>query len=142
MKYVEWVHSPVNRPLRLFDSDLLESLSKSPWWLVPLTWIPVVIYICYLALTGSPSWIFLLESSPPLSVLQLFVLLPFGIIFWTLLEYCLHRFVFHLDPPPASSAWIKFHFLLHGQHHKVSGTIVGLLLFYPYFFITLYAGSL
>ena len=119
-KYVEWVHSPVNCPLRFFKSDLLESLSKSPWWLVPLTWILVVLYICYLALTGPPSWITLLRSTPPLSVMKLLIILPFGVLFWTLLEYCMHRFVFHLDPPPPSHAWITFHFIIHGQHHKVS----------------------
>ena len=119
-KYVEWVHAPVNQPLRFFESDLLESLSKSPWWLVPLTWIPIVIYVCYLAMTGPPSWLTLLRSAPPLSMLQLFIILPFGVLLWTLLEYCLHRFLFHLDPPPTSRAWITFHFLIHGQHHKVS----------------------
>ena len=119
-KYVKWVHSPVNRPLRFFESDLMESLSKSPWWLVPLIWIPIILYICYLALTGSPSWITFLRSAPPLSVMTLLILLPFGVLFWTFLEYSLHRFVFHLDPPPTSRAWITFHFILHGQHHKVS----------------------
>lgn len=30
-KYDEWVHQPVDRPIRLFHSDLLESLSKTAW---------------------------------------------------------------------------------------------------------------
>lgn len=30
-KYDEWVHQPVDRPIRLFHSDFLESLSKTAW---------------------------------------------------------------------------------------------------------------
>ena len=113
------MHSPVTRDLRLFKSDVMESMSKSPWWLIPLVWIPTIIYICHLALSAQPSWLTLLASAPPLSLFKLAFILPVGVLFWTLIEYCLHRFVFHLDPPPTSSLWITFHFLLHGQHHKV-----------------------
>lgn len=106
---------------------LYDSLSQTSWshyqrvlggW-----WIPIVLYICYLALTDPPSWIMLLRPSPPLSAIKLLV---FGVLFWTLLEYCLHRFVFHLDPPPTSRAWITFHFIVHGQHHKISWKISNL----------------
>lgn len=30
-KYDEWVHQPVDRPIRLFHSDFLECLSKTAW---------------------------------------------------------------------------------------------------------------
>lgn len=30
-KYDEWVHQPVDRPIRLFHSDFLEFLSKTAW---------------------------------------------------------------------------------------------------------------
>lgn len=30
-KYDEWVHQPVTRPIRLFYSDFVESLSKAVW---------------------------------------------------------------------------------------------------------------
>lgn len=30
-KYHEWVHQPVSRPIRLFQSDFMESLSKTVW---------------------------------------------------------------------------------------------------------------
>jgi len=52
-----------------------------------------------------------------------------GIFWWTLVEYVLHRFIFHLHPfenknsyssiLTDNSFYITFHFLLHGQHHKV-----------------------
>lgn len=42
-----------------------------------------------------------------------------GIVMWSFLEYSLHRWVFHLQPPATSSLLITFHFLMHGLHHKV-----------------------
>lgn len=46
-KYEEWINRPVDRPLRLFDCELLELLTKTPWWLVPLVWLPVISVIFY-----------------------------------------------------------------------------------------------
>lgn len=48
----------------------------------------------------------------------LFVL---GMLLWSLMEYLLHRFLFHMKPPSNSYYLITLHFILHGQHHKVSG---------------------
>ena len=52
------------------------------------------------------------------------LLMPFlfvvGIFGWTFTEYALHRWLFHRDPPTSSYFLITLHFLLHGQHHKVS----------------------
>lgn len=47
----------------------------------------------------------------------LFVL---GMLFWTLMEYLIHRFLFHMKPPSDSHYLIMLHFVMHGQHHKVS----------------------
>lgn len=43
-KYTEWVHKPVDRPLRLFDNEVLEYFSKAPWWIIPTFWIPIILY--------------------------------------------------------------------------------------------------
>lgn len=43
-----------------------------------------------------------------------------GMFLWSLLEYLIHRFVFHMKPPASNYYLITLHFLLHGQHHKVS----------------------
>lgn len=42
---------------------------------------------------------------------------------WSLLEYLIHRFVFHMKPPASNYYLITLHFLLHGQHHKVSRSL-------------------
>lgn len=41
-----------------------------------------------------------------------------GNVIWTLLEYTLHRFLFHIDGVlPDKPFFLMLHFLLHGIHH-------------------------
>lgn len=117
--YNEWVHTPVNHKLRLFKSDILESLSKCPWWLVPLCWIPYSCYMMWLATTDSPCMLPWISGPHPLSWMSVVALLPVGVLLWTLIEYSLHRFIFHMEPHPSSRRLLQFHFAIHGQHHKV-----------------------
>lgn len=42
-----------------------------------------------------------------------------GILVWSLLEYTLHRYVFHMDTRNVGGFAKIFHFILHGLHHKV-----------------------
>lgn len=49
-EYSQWVNKPVDRPLRLFGPDWLEMLTKTPWWAVPLFWIPSIMYIAKIGL--------------------------------------------------------------------------------------------
>jgi 4-hydroxysphinganine ceramide fatty acyl 2-hydroxylase len=91
----------------LFGYAALEIFSKTPWWVIPLVYIPISSY-----LMGSA----VLESG--LTLASSVVLFAIGITFWTFIEYTLHRFLFHLDDllpdhPVAFSA----HFLFHGIHH-------------------------
>lgn len=116
--YVEWVNKPVDRELRLFGPALLENLTKTPWWLVPAFWIPAICYIIHLGvrynLPKRPEDLTLGDHLSP----TVFGCLAFGVFIWTLLEYSLHRWVFHLDPKDNRFLHV-FHFLLHGLHHKV-----------------------
>lgn len=49
----------------------------------------------------------------------MFVLnLMVGIIIWTFMEYIQHRFLFHMQAQDRG-ALTKFHFVIHGMHHKV-----------------------
>ena len=44
------------------------------------------------------------------------LLLVFGVVLWQFTEYCIHRFLFHIQP---TSYWgITLHFTFHGCHHK------------------------
>ncbi|XP_055693928.1 uncharacterized protein LOC129796178 [Lutzomyia longipalpis] len=111
--YVEWVNKPVDRPLRLFGPWYLEMCTKTPWYIVPLFWIPIIIY---LVIRGSKDVALMTNESQPLQILLSF---GTGVIVWTLLEYSLHRWVFHMDTKEMGKIFATFHFLIHGLHHKV-----------------------
>ncbi|KAI8976187.1 hypothetical protein BDB01DRAFT_899348 [Pilobolus umbonatus] len=105
--YLEQVHKPryLNRPADFFGHPLLEPLSKTVWWVVPLFWLPYVGYNLYQSMH---------YGNLPLTV----VFFLFGILIWTLLEYILHRFLFHFDDRmPQHQLMYLLHFVLHGFHH-------------------------
>jgi 4-hydroxysphinganine ceramide fatty acyl 2-hydroxylase len=85
--YLEQVHRP--RHYRGGESaplfgNFLEPLSKTPWWVVPTVWLPPVAYGTYIA-------------SRELSGFQTGLHWALGLFIWTLVEYGLHRCLFHLD---------------------------------------------
>lgn len=65
--------------------NFLEPLSKTPWYLIPMIWLPCVAGGSYIAYTGLPSFF----------VTAAYWLL--GLALWTLVEYGLHRGLFHVD---------------------------------------------
>lgn len=86
--------------IRLFQSDFLERLS------VVHPVIPSLIYIPLLAY-------FFIHT--PLEFISIFSVL-FGIIVWSITEYLLHRFIFHL---PINAIWAKkISYIIHGIHHR------------------------
>lgn len=86
--YLEQVHRPRHYPgetsAPLFG-NFLEPLSLTPWWVVPFAWLPIVVSGTYLADQGLPSSTRTAE----------FWLI--GYLLWPLIEYGMHRWVFHLD---------------------------------------------
>jgi len=89
---------------RMFQSDFLDFFTRTPWYVVPIVWIPVATASLWrgVAVKG-------IAAPVALAVVVLF----FGV--WTLAEYVLHRFVFHWKP--ATSWGPRFHFFVHGVHH-------------------------
>jgi 4-hydroxysphinganine ceramide fatty acyl 2-hydroxylase len=85
--YLEQVHKPRHykggESAPLFG-NFLEPLSKTPWWVVPTIWLPCVAYGLYRAYEG-------------LSVVLVGLLFGLGLCIWTLIEYGLHRCLFHID---------------------------------------------
>ncbi|KAI1855289.1 hypothetical protein JX266_000154 [Neoarthrinium moseri] len=108
--YLDQVHRPRHykggKSAPLFG-NFLEPLSLTPWWVIPTLWLPQVIYGVYISREGvSGGW--------P----QVAALFGLGLFIWSLLEYILHRFLFHLDYYlPDNRVGITLHFLLHGVHH-------------------------
>ncbi|NXE64495.1 FA2H hydroxylase, partial [Calcarius ornatus] len=123
-KYDEWVHQPVDRPIRLFHSDFLEFLSKTAWYVVFMVWTPVVLYLSWVSYTSLAQGntrlfsSFTTEYSIPVHKYYFPFIFLLGMVLWSLLEYLIHRFVFHMKPPASNYYLITLHFLLHGQHHK------------------------
>ncbi|KAL1650714.1 fatty acid alpha-hydroxylase [Diplodia intermedia] len=106
--YLEQVHRPRHykggKSAPLFG-NFLEPLSLTAWWVVPTVWVPPVSYGVYLAS----------QELPTAHVGGYFLA---GLCMWTLVEYILHRFLFHLDGYlPDNRVGITLHFLLHGIHH-------------------------
>ncbi|KAF8945492.1 fatty acid alpha-hydroxylase, partial [Haplosporangium gracile] len=107
--YLEQVHIPrhvAGGSARLFSSDFLEIFTRTPWYMVPILWLPVIAFNVYRGLQQGLT----AENTSALFVAGMFV--------WTLAEYMIHRFLFHLDDLlPESNYSNVGHFLLHGIHH-------------------------
>ncbi|XP_058056773.1 uncharacterized protein LOC131208138 [Anopheles bellator] len=117
-QYAEWVNKPVDRELRLLGPSWLENMTKTPWWIVPAFWIPAIGYIIHIGSQDLATERRFSEATQSFRTVELYLHLVIGSIVWTLLEYSLHRWVFHLDPK--YNRYLQtFHFLIHGQHHKV-----------------------
>ena len=86
--YLEQVHRPRHykggESAPLFG-NFLEPLSKTPWWVVPVVWLPPVAYGSFLAFLGLPT------------AFQAIAYWLTGLGLWTLVEYILHRGLFHVD---------------------------------------------
>jgi 4-hydroxysphinganine ceramide fatty acyl 2-hydroxylase len=90
---------------RMFKSDFLESLSKVHWTVPLYIFIPLIFFCIYRAFVYTPIGF--------LTFVELFFL---GLFVWTLVEYIMHRFVFHYMPPDKPWA-MRMHFIFHGVHH-------------------------
>lgn len=43
--YWTWIHQPYEGKFRLFKSDFLELLTRTKWYIIPIIWLPLVIYL-------------------------------------------------------------------------------------------------
>jgi dihydroceramide fatty acyl 2-hydroxylase len=85
----------------LFENPMMEYMSHiHP--ATPLVYVPVAGYLLW-------------SAAEQIALGLGIALFVAGLLFWTLTEYILHRFVFHYQP---RSSWgKKLHFLVHGIHH-------------------------
>jgi 4-hydroxysphinganine ceramide fatty acyl 2-hydroxylase len=51
-----------------------------------------------------------------LSLNQILVLVPVGILSWTLFEYLMHKYLYHMLPTNNIRGWIQYN--MHGVHHE------------------------
>ena len=139
-EYVTYINEPkhfVNpvKDLVLFDNWFLETVSQAPYWHIPVSnipWIVISIYQMY----------YVNFSYNPVMILLMTLV---GVLGWSLVEYVLHRFVFHGEDywmwyMPHNKYLFTGHFFTHGIHHAfpqdryriVFPPVPGqLLIFYP-----------
>jgi sterol desaturase/sphingolipid hydroxylase (fatty acid hydroxylase superfamily) len=88
----------------MFENSLLERLSRVHPAVPPLLYLPVIVFLLVRAVTHEH-----------LGVAAVAGAFAFGLAWWSLMEYLLHRFVFHFRP---DNAWgRRLHFIIHGVHH-------------------------
>ena len=88
----------------IFKNPILESLTKTTLRQNIIVYGAIVLLLIYNAIA--------IQGIPVVHFLAMFI---FALMFWTLAEYLLHRYLFH---------WInenkfvkRFHFIMHGSHH-------------------------
>jgi sterol desaturase/sphingolipid hydroxylase (fatty acid hydroxylase superfamily) len=87
---------------RMFDSDLLDKLSRVHPVVPPLLFVPAI-------------GVLLAEGVVHGAGAMTLVWVLAGYVFWTLTEYWLHRIVFHFEPEKGIGA--RLHWIIHGVHH-------------------------
>jgi sterol desaturase/sphingolipid hydroxylase (fatty acid hydroxylase superfamily) len=90
---------------RMFQSRFFDALSRTHYAVVPLLYVPASVGLTVYSVTRTG-----------VSIPGTLVLVAAGALAWTLVEYLLHRFVFHLDPHTRLGK--RLHFLVHGVHHQ------------------------
>jgi sterol desaturase/sphingolipid hydroxylase (fatty acid hydroxylase superfamily) len=89
---------------RMFQSNFLEFFSRVHWTVPPVIYLPIITWFLHRALA---------TRQLPVGAVALWY--AAGLLAWTMMEYTLHRFVFHYHP---SSDWgRKIHWTFHGVHH-------------------------
>ncbi|MEQ1745095.1 MAG: sterol desaturase family protein [Saprospiraceae bacterium] len=84
---------------RMFQQGWMEILSKVHFTIPLVLYVPIVSLCLWMA---PPKWV----------TVGLFA---GGLFCWTLVEYLLHRFLFHFMP--SSQFGQRLHFIFHGVHH-------------------------
>ncbi|KIZ03590.1 Inositolphosphorylceramide-B C-26 hydroxylase [Monoraphidium neglectum] len=103
--YLAWVDAPSTGHPVMFDNAFVERMTCTQWYVVPLLWVPIAAALLW------RGWA---RGGVPL--VHLPALVAIGVLVWQLIEYSIHRWLFHLKPTTPEG--IKWHFMLHGHHHK------------------------
>lgn len=94
-------------PLRLFKSDFLEWFSHISPVVVLVVFLPIIAFFLWRSARANQGigWWHVLIS------------FAIGLVIWPLVEYLLHRFIFHFSPKNPSERMNRVLFLMHGVHH-------------------------
>ncbi|MFM2206765.1 MAG: hypothetical protein RL213_740 [Bacteroidota bacterium] len=90
---------------KLFDNRLLEGLTRTPFY------VPVSLYYTIGAVTLGYG-----VFSPAVHFRSVWWMFPSGMFLFTLVEYFIHRFLFHFEASTPAGEKLKYH--IHGVHHE------------------------
>src|SRR3982750_4024582 len=93
-----------NETVRMFNSDFMEFFSHVHPAIPAVLYGPIIGLMIYLAFTRNH-----------LSFAVVIGFFVIGVLTWTLLEYVIHRYVFHYEPKTRLGKLL--HFIMHGVHH-------------------------
>ena len=96
--------SAKNESPKMFENAFLDYFSRAHPITVPIVFVPIILYFAYSAV-----------AVHNVTLLAFAGIFAAGILVWTLFEYFLHRYLFHLQ---IDSDWgRRLHFMIHGCHH-------------------------
>lgn len=119
---------------QLFKNRHMEYLTKTNPLVIWSIYLPVLFLFPFYGLN--------VVHTTKMMAISCFLL---GVIFWTLIEYVLHRFVFHYQP--VSKVGQRLNYIIHGNHHEfprdrdrlfmpaVPSIIIASFFFFQYYFI-------
>jgi sterol desaturase/sphingolipid hydroxylase (fatty acid hydroxylase superfamily) len=93
-----------NESVPMFESKFMEFFSHVHPATPVILYVPVIVYFLYRAF-----------AQGNMSILVIVGLFLLGVLMWTLLEYVVHRYVFHYEPKTRAGKML--HFIIHGVHH-------------------------
>ena len=96
--------APRQGDVRLFENKLLERLSRISPQTVLAVYLPIIVLFAWK------------NFAIGVSTQTFVILFVSGVIFWTLFEFVLHRYVFHFFPEGEFQERVQF--LFHGVHHQ------------------------
>lgn len=109
MKIVESPHWLFAPSPRMFESDFFESLSHNKWYTITILPTLMSLFLLY----SVPTWSTFNPATALLSAVC-------GFLLMTLVEYCLHRFIFHSQKWLPDSKVVRYvHYVMHGIHHML-----------------------
>ena len=89
---------------KLFENPFFDFFSRVPFYVPLIIFLPVIFYYSYLSFTVYE-----------LSILEFIGSIIVGALVWSLVEYLIHRYIFHGHP---KAEWAKkIHYTFHGIHH-------------------------
>src|SRR5439155_8033893 len=93
-----------NETVRMFESDFMEFFSRVH---------PITPLVLYLPVVGAMLYVSVWQRQ--LSLVAVVALFLLGILLWTLLEYLIHRYIFHYKPKTRVGKHLLY--IIHVVHH-------------------------